>query len=278
MATHKVAAFTLIELLIVITIILLLVTILTPALGQALELSRRAACGVNLKDLVRACRTYALTGREHRGSLVRCLPRTRPTTGNWFSPGGNRAGLWLLVKYEYASPRSFVCPSLSNFEPAEIEDNEFKDRTCGYSYHSMVDRAVTLDKLVNLSDASKTYPVYPSLTILADLNPRFKVGTNAPRFNSQDVFNIDPPGPKPSFPKSVDLPHEDIDGTPAGQNVGNLDGSVSFKRSPVVATLRPRGGGSDKNPNDWIYDSTSPGGDSSGKCQDSSRPDVFLLN
>ena len=64
---NKQRGFTLIELLVVISIISLLLALLTPALGKARELGRRAVCLVNLKDLSLAWSMYA---DDNEGKLV----------------------------------------------------------------------------------------------------------------------------------------------------------------------------------------------------------------
>jgi len=55
---RKTRAFTLVELLVVVGIIALLVTILMPALGRAMELARRTICATNLHALGRGWQVY----------------------------------------------------------------------------------------------------------------------------------------------------------------------------------------------------------------------------
>ncbi|MHC4717506.1 MAG: type II secretion system protein, partial [Planctomycetota bacterium] len=58
-------AFTLVELLVVVAIIALLVTILMPSLGRALELTRRTICQTNLHSLGVAWQIY-FQDNEHK--------------------------------------------------------------------------------------------------------------------------------------------------------------------------------------------------------------------
>ncbi len=246
-------AFTLVELLVVVAIIALLVSILTPTLARALERARRASCASNVKEIIRACTLYAHDAKNHRGSLAMALPSVAPeaddTNGRaWWRPDtGNRACLWLLVEYDYAGRDTFMCPSLGN-EPAPADATAFTDETCGYSYQSMVGRGISM------------VVAYPSLVIVADLNPRFTPGSPTLDTYHKDLKNS--------------LTHGLRGGTGEGQNIGRLDGSAKWSNSSEVV--------SGSNSNDWIYGSRSPDEDATGLSRpdpnDPHDADVFLLN
>lgn len=103
---HRKIGFTLVELLVVIAIIALLVTLVMPGIGRAIERGRTAACTSNLKQLGNACFLYST---DHRGALV---------PGGWNhteSPGV----IWHKRLFEYASAKKFfTCPSARNFSEA----------------------------------------------------------------------------------------------------------------------------------------------------------------
>ena len=69
MANHRASGFTLVELLVVITIIVILLALLTPALDQAVYMAELATCGANLRALAGGCSVYA--GDQKRRYPVR---------------------------------------------------------------------------------------------------------------------------------------------------------------------------------------------------------------
>ena len=69
-------AFTLVELLVVITIIVVLISLLTPGLDRAIYMAELAACGADVRNVGQAALTYALDyGRRY--------PPRAGVAGNW---------------------------------------------------------------------------------------------------------------------------------------------------------------------------------------------------
>ena len=62
---HSVKGFTLVELLVVVTVIIVLLALLTPALDRAVYQAELATCGANLKGFTLAMQTYAM-GNQRR--------------------------------------------------------------------------------------------------------------------------------------------------------------------------------------------------------------------
>ncbi len=69
-------AFTLIEMLVVIAIIALLMTLLAPVAGRAMENARRSQCSSNIRALTQSLLSYA---NEHEGFF----PPTAPNSNSW---------------------------------------------------------------------------------------------------------------------------------------------------------------------------------------------------
>lgn len=109
---HKMeSAFTLVELLVVISIVAVLVAMLLPAVSNARELSRRSQCATHLRQFVVSAYDYAA---EWQGRLPQ--PEPNPVyPGRYYceyNADGYRNGWALLMDFEYLrGPKSTACPS-----------------------------------------------------------------------------------------------------------------------------------------------------------------------
>jgi prepilin-type N-terminal cleavage/methylation domain-containing protein/prepilin-type processing-associated H-X9-DG protein len=105
---RRARAFTLIELLIVLSIILLLVSLVLPTLGRARESARRVACQSNLRQLALAAIMYA---DANRGRLPSTAPLRYPHVADWlyWRPKQQMSGsaLWPYMR----SSAALTCPS-----------------------------------------------------------------------------------------------------------------------------------------------------------------------
>lgn len=104
----KRSAFTLIELLAVIGIIVVLVAILFPVFARARESARRASCLSNLKQI-------GLAGMQYAADYDSCLPPAVMAFGG--NPGVNTQTFVDLLQPYIKNLQMFVCPSIS--KPAE---------------------------------------------------------------------------------------------------------------------------------------------------------------
>lgn len=153
-------AFTLIELLVVVAIIAVLIGILLPSLATARESARRAACGMNLSSISKACITYSYNNNNLFPAFMGPSTSLDPDTslGHWQAHGGqnysadlnatiyacynpevmerglyNAQGnplnnMWLLVMTGYCQSKSFICQSDPDSpRPAELDVSFISD-------------------------------------------------------------------------------------------------------------------------------------------------------
>src|SRR5215204_4286094 len=110
------AAFTLVELLVVIGIIVILIAILLPALSRAREQANRAACASNLRQITIGIRMYADAHRD-------VLPNANPSGGD----GNDDLGLVLvsLANQYVKNAAVFHCPSDQTPMPKQIYSSDY---------------------------------------------------------------------------------------------------------------------------------------------------------
>jgi len=135
--------FSLVELLVVTSIIAMLVAIVAPSLRRAMELTKRATCMAGLKVIADGFHQY---GMENK----RFLPPAPPVSDEGISiwtiwDGTNYFGAGLMVELGYvSSPKALYCPSWSNSKyeygsstgwPKSGDPAAESQATTGYSYH-----------------------------------------------------------------------------------------------------------------------------------------------
>ena len=118
MARHTRAAFTLVELLIVIGIIALLISILLPTLAKARESANRAVCLSHLRQQYIANQMYALDNRDAIPIGHNCRKGIGQLLWDAGYPVGSnprylQQGLLISAKY-ITDPKFFYCPSEKN--------------------------------------------------------------------------------------------------------------------------------------------------------------------
>ena len=283
--------FTLVELLVVITIIGLLMGLLMPAVYSALEKANQAACKSNLKQIGTACQTWA-TGHRQRwpdvlndGSthwdeigLSRSdrvepaeeVPEEFEQVGLETGPvNSNTANFWRLVASAGMTIDVFLCPSAGHLrDDTVVLFDQVKDfrgpRFVSYSYQNVLG-------LYSLTQTGAEQP--SALAVAADANPQRAdfwsgaPGTSVDEKDGATDIKLDQNAFFETSDETVgwneDLGEEGIPESNAwqlnspnhqflGQNVLYLDGHVSWCTHPYCGP---------KFDNIWLKKDTSVGPD-----------------
>jgi len=192
--------FTLVELLVVITILGLLMGLVIPALFGAIEKANRASCQNNLKQIGTACQGWAADHRQKWPDAWEMFPDRDPA-GDAGGAGGdeeqkvkwddigntredesdadeveanqndiesNTASLWLLVRTQSASVDLFVCPSTNHdYDSSVVDPSDVYDfRSANYISYSYQNVAGSY----TLTSTSATQPT--RMAVMADANPQ----------------------------------------------------------------------------------------------------------
>jgi len=251
--------FTLVELLVVISIIALLMAILMPALAKVKQLAHRMVCGTNLSGIGKSMIMYSTDNHEE-------YPIAGPPSSKAFGTWGTTAGwqypiaanvwtntatitssFYLLIKFADAQPKQFVCKGdvgskifkLSEAPNLDIDDlTEAWDfgptqgpikpgRFCSYSYNMPYYWA---------GPTRENYPVTtvtnPGCAVAADRNPWFDK-------NAQSYIIAPVTKENPHQYLGEDLTYQDPGKRSScaahqrdGQNVLFNDSHVKFERFP----------------------------------------------
>lgn len=164
MQRHPSRGFTLVELLVVISIIALLIALLLPALKQARETAQRMQCLSNVRSLGIATTLYAM---DHHDSLMWVgkhseAPGKGRIAGNpdmqaWYSdylsPGAAGSSVSISAQMRWQPAKVLICPSDVRRGDGKMDNTYHVTKTYDYyraAYASFFGR--TLDKNVTLED------------------------------------------------------------------------------------------------------------------------------
>jgi prepilin-type N-terminal cleavage/methylation domain-containing protein/prepilin-type processing-associated H-X9-DG protein len=279
--------FTLVELLVVITILGMLAMLLMPAVWGALEKANQAACGSQLKQIGTAAHTWAASHRQkwpdmYQGADSKKWDQVGKTRSDWYDvqsgtdvPTGqtaqddpsakiesNTANLWAMIPNCGLTVDIFLCPSAQNLRDSTVtEFNKIRDfraeNFISYSYQNVLG-AYTLSETSALQSTQ--------LAVVADCSPlRRDYCTNPTAADSSgDRVTDKKLAEKPNFEEGEDEVRQwNLDQTDGvkgpwelnspnhkfkGQNVLYLDGHVAWQTNPYCGT---------KYDNIWIMRKTS---------------------
>lgn len=126
--------FTLVELLVTISIIALLASLLLPALGRVRETARRARCGKNANQIVIAQLNYATTQNQRsqseafvRGTEYFCQPGDVSMSGSIQLSDASRAFIYLAKRNYIDLEAGFACPSDPFVAPLDTPGTNIPD-------------------------------------------------------------------------------------------------------------------------------------------------------
>jgi prepilin-type N-terminal cleavage/methylation domain-containing protein len=248
--------FTLVELLVVITIIGILIAILLPAVFGALEQAHKAQCAANLKQIGEALVTYESNSRGpwplamiftgsgtktdswDKVGNTRSGDATTPDVGTSTPPNSNTANLWLLLRSGIIDNTAiFVCPSTDDTTDTGVADlssvRDFAGSQCiSYSYQNCF-QTTGGGGSGGSGTSSRPYIMNSSapsgLAVAADCNPQ--------REDKKDAVEQYMPTAKWEVPNWADKPQNKWEiNSPnhsfKGQNVLYRDGHVAFMNNP----------------------------------------------
>ena len=159
------AAFTLVEMLVVVGLIAALAALMLPALAKAREAANRAVCLSNLRQLTAAWIMYA---DEHRGLMI--SPDT--DVGCWVGFPDTRDGITEGQLYPYVNdPGVYKCPSDQWHQWRSYSASEYLN---GYGYYGPHAR-----KVAEVRDSSHV------MVFIEELDPR---GFNWGSFVIEDPY------------------------------------------------------------------------------------------
>ena len=224
-------AFSLVELLVVIGIIVILFSIFVPYVAKVRETDHRAKCAENLRAIKEGLQTYASLNHGLFPSVT-YDPAHNPDGYCAFTgaaspdpfardtqvrPNDVTASLWLLIRANLAQPGLFICPSSNDYlDPTDAADWKHRSNFTGrqhlsYSYASPFGSA----------PGYKLNEYLPAeFAVMADKNP----GIN------RDGSNVT--APACDAPPFVMAQANSNNHDRAGENVLYADGHVSFQTTP----------------------------------------------
>ena len=228
--------FAIAGIIIPVVVFFLTMGILMPALMRTRQIAHRTVCSTNLSGIGKAMDWYV---NDYNDELPRAGgPNTKwGVTLNWQADNHSdafglkngdgqatiSASLYLLVKYEDVTPKSFICKSDSGATEFKISDYDARDKGlwdlwdfgpnpsnhCSYAYH------------LPYSKYPLTSTYLPGMAVATDRNPWL----DSPFTRAKEFSRFNPDGDTKGIKYGNTILHKED-----GQNVLFLDGHVSFEK------------------------------------------------
>ncbi|NQT51731.1 type II secretion system protein [bacterium] len=195
------AAFTLVELLVVIGVIAVLAAMLLPVLSSASEQARIANCNSNQGQIYRAMRQYAPYFKDYIPNLYQGMLATEQVNRyresylcrNEVLTEKLPAGLWLLVAHGYAKdPKVFYCPNTPGSRMPGGSQNLLENEIAaevGYAYNYWPSSGLVLPTDLGAGLVSNSFTLGRAHGFYALLGDRFENSDKMPHA-SKDGMNV----------------------------------------------------------------------------------------
>jgi len=157
--------FSLIELLVVIAIIALLVTIISPSMNLAKDITYKMRCRAHLHAIMNG---YVCYGTETGWTPGRWATVDWEYLGRTSGPWGYKATLpttsGVLHRFGYVeSEEIWLCPNVEATCPADYPDPRYQDATDPYTYHYTINAAILMESYggVPTQDSHRRFLAFP---------------------------------------------------------------------------------------------------------------------
>ena len=250
------AAFTLIELLIVMAILGVLVTMLVPVITGQIEEARRKSCQANLHAIGQKMFEYA---HDNKGRLPSAYPTKIGMEGVRLGLGdpsyawkGNSCSMYLLVLQEYVPPEAFICPS-TDHEPTRLDVVPNQDDFEGYLHLSY---AMHIQARSRGAPERGPFPLTlvssAGMAIMADRSP-IAGETGWVAWSGAMYPRMEVESPRGGYDE---MQNNSFNHDQDGQNVVFMDGRAEWCTTPKVGVNQD---------NIWTYDDGTAWGSTTGR-------------
>ena len=124
--SHRLAAFTLAELLVILAVMVIVVLVILPSLGhRSRPIANRSVCGGNVKSIITSMMIYSVSNKDEfpmagigteGGHAVGFREGNRRTGRGAILANNVTANLWMMIRDGSMGPKSFICPQTTDVQ------------------------------------------------------------------------------------------------------------------------------------------------------------------